>query len=101
MAEDLPAPPPTPAAVAKLRADVAQLLNDQQVDYWKTVIQLLKLIAFTLENPVEETQRLPKEFQDRRQRILDGHWKVVDLLENRQREVEDALREIDPAIKWG
>ena len=101
MPKDLPATPPTPAAVAKLRVDVAQLLNDQQASYQKTVITLLKLIAYLLENPEERFRGLPQEFQDQRHSIVDQHRKVVDLLENRQREVEDALMKVDPTIKWG
>ena len=101
MATDLPATPPTPAAVAKLRVQIAQLLNEQQANYWKTVFHLLKHIAYLLEHPEERLRGLPQEFHDRHQNVIDQHWKIVDLMENRQREIEDVLMKVDPTIKWG
>ena len=101
MPQDQPAASPTPAAVAKMRVQIAELLNHQQANYWKSVIQLLKLIAYLLDNPEERFREMPQDFRDRRQTVLDQHWKILDLLENRQRELEDVLLDTDSTIKWG
>ena len=94
MTDDQPTPLPTPAAVAELRAHVAELHNEYQANDRKTVIQLLKMIALELEHLNGPATALHKKRQDQ-------SWKLVDMLRERQESIEDALMKVDPAIKWG